>query len=144
MSRYLLDTNIISNITKPTPSETLVAWMAEQADEDLFIASLTVAEIYRGVLEKPPGKRRDQLEAWFSGHEGPQALFAGRVLPFDEKASLVWARLMAEGTARGRPRSAQDTIIAAVAKVNDCVVVTDNEKDFVGIEIVNPIRRLAP
>jgi hypothetical protein len=57
---------------------------------------MTVAEIRRGVLEKPPGKRRDQLEAWFGGAEGPQALFAGRV--------------------------------------------TDNEKDFEGVEIVNPLR----
>jgi predicted nucleic acid-binding protein len=139
--RYLLDTNVLSNITKPAPSESLIAWMAEQADQDLFITSLTVAEIRRGVLEKPAGKRRNQLDAWFTGPEGPQALFAGRVLPFDEKAGLIWARLMADGKAKGRPRSALDTIIAAVAEANDCVVVTDNEKDFAGIEIVNPMRR---
>lgn len=138
--RFLLDTNIISNVTKPTPAEALLAWMAEQADQDLYIAALTVAEIRRGVLEKPAGKRRTQLEAWFSGPEGPQALFAGRVLPFDEKAALVWAKLMADGTARGRPRSALDTIIAAIAAANDCVVVTDNEKDFEGVEIINPLR----
>jgi predicted nucleic acid-binding protein len=139
--RYLLDTSILGNITKPVPSETLIAWMAEQVDQDLFIASLTVAEIRRGVLEKPIGKRRNQLEAWFTGPEGPQALFAGRVLPFDEKAGLVWARLMADGKAKGQPRNALDTIIAAVAEANGCVVVTDNEKDFAGIEIVNPLRR---
>ena len=140
MSRYLLDTNIISNITKPTPSESLLAWMAEQADEDLFITSLTIAEIRRGVLEKPAGRKRDQLEAWFAGPEGPSALFAGRILPFDEKAGLVWARLMAEGTAAGRPRSALDTIIAAVAECNDCTIVTDNEKHFTGTDTINPFR----
>ncbi|WP_028350268.1 PIN domain-containing protein [Bradyrhizobium murdochi] len=139
MSRYLLDTNIISNVTKPAPSEALLAWMGEQVDEDLFIASLTVAEIRRGILEKPAGRKRDQL-ARFSGPEGPLALFAGRVLSFDEKAGLIWARLMAEGTAKGRPRSALDTIIAAIAEANDCIVVTDNEKDFADIEIVNPLR----
>jgi toxin FitB len=138
--RYLLDTNIISNVTKSTPSDLLVAWMAKQVDEDLFIASLTVAEIRRGVLEKPAGKRRDQLEAWFGGPDGPQALFAGRVLPFDEAAALIWARLMAEGKARGRQWSALDTIIAAVAEANGCVVVTDNERDFDGIQTVNPLR----
>ncbi|WP_246148934.1 PIN domain-containing protein [Skermanella pratensis] len=114
--------------------------MAERLDEDLFISSLTIAEIRRGVLEKPAGRKRDQLEAWFSGPDGPSALFAGRVLPFDEKAALIWARLMAEGSARGKSRSALDTIIAAVAEANGCVVVTDNEKDFDGIEIVNPLR----
>ena len=139
MSRYLLDTNIISNATKPAPSEALVEWMSGQADEDLFISSLTMAEIRRGILEKPAGKKRKDLDRWFSGPAGPQVLFAGRVLPFDEKAALVWARLMAEG-ARGRPRSPLDMIIAAVAEANDCVVVTENERDFDGLTVVNPLR----
>ena len=138
--RFLLDTNIISNVTKPRPSEALLAWMAEQADQDLYISSLTVAEIRRGVLEKPAGKRRRELEAWFSGPDGPQALFAGRVLPFDEKAGLAWAKLMADGKARGRPRSAIDTIIAAIAEANDCVVVTENERDFEGVRVINPLK----
>jgi len=140
VTRYLLDTNIISNVTKPVPSEALAAWMAERADEDVFISSLTVAEIRRGVLEMPAGKKRRALESWFSGPEGPQALFAGRILPFDESAALIWARLMAEGTAMGRPRSVLDMIIAAVAAANDCVLVTANERDFAGLEIVNPMR----
>lgn len=140
MSRYLLDTNIISNVIRPAPSEALLAWMGEQVDEDLFVASLTIAEIRRGVLEKPKGRKREQLDAWFSGPEGPPALFAGRVLAFDEQAALIWARLMAEGTAKGRPRSALDMIIAAVAEANDCILVTDNAKDFAGIAIVNPLR----
>jgi predicted nucleic acid-binding protein len=138
--RYLLDTNIISNITKPTPSESLLMWMSQQRDEDLFIASLTIAEIRRGVLEKPAGKRRDQLETWFSGPEGPQALFAGRVLAFDERAGLVWARLMADGKAKGRPRSALDMIVAAVAEANGCVVVTENERNFEDVQTINPLR----
>jgi toxin FitB len=140
---YLLDTNILSNVTKPAPAEQLLTWMRAQIDTDLFIASLTVAEIRRGILEKPAEKKRDQLEAWFSGPEGPQTLFAGRILAFDEKAGLVWARLMAEGKAKGRPRSALDTMIAAVAEANDCIVVTDNEKDFEDIEIINPLRSKA-
>jgi predicted nucleic acid-binding protein len=140
VSRRLLDTNIISNVTKPKPSDALVAWMAEQADADLFISSLTIAEIRRGILEKPAGKKRRELERWFAGPDGPQALFAGRVLPFDEKAALIWARLMADGTAKGRPRSPLDMIVAAVAGANNCVIVTENEKDFEGINIENPLR----
>ena len=142
MTRYLLDTNIISNVVKPQPSELLLGWMAAQRDDDLFIASLTVAEIRRGILEKPRGKKRDALDAWFAGPEGPQAIFTGRILSFDDKAGLIWARLMAEGKAAGRPRSALDMIIAAVATAMDCVVVTDNEKDFAGIPFVNPMRGL--
>jgi hypothetical protein len=140
VSRYLLDTNILSNAAKPMPSESLIRWMEAQPDESLFIASLTVAEIWRGVLEKPVGKRRTELERWFAGPEGPQAMFAGRILPFDEKAGFIWARLMAAGTKAGRPRSATDMIFAAVAEANDCVVVTDNEKHFAGLKFVNPMR----
>lgn len=138
--RYLLDTNILSEIAKPSPSPYLLNWMSEQEDENLYIASLTIGEIRRGVLEKPAGKRRDQLETWFGGPHGPQALFAGRVLLFDENAALIWARLMADARALGRTRSALDTIIGAVAEANGCVVVTHNEKDFFEIECINPMR----
>ena len=140
MTRYLLDTNIISNVVKPEPSEALLDWWSRQRDEALFISSLTVAEIRRGILEKPRGKKRNALEAWFSGSEGPQALFADRVLAFDERAALVWARLMAEGKAAGRPRSALDMIVAATAAAHDCVVVTDNEKDFLDVPMINPLK----
>lgn len=140
MIRYLFDTNIISNVTRPVPSAVLTRWMADLVDEDLFISSLTVAEIRRGLLEKSASKRRRELESWFSGPTGPPALFAGRVLPFDEKAGLFWAPLMAQGTATGRQRNPLDMIIAAVAEANECIVVTDNEKDFTGMNLVNPLR----
>jgi predicted nucleic acid-binding protein len=140
VTQYLLDTNIIGDVTKPEPSDALVDWLAEQADEDLFIASLTVAEVWRGVLEKPAGKKRARLERWFKGPHGPQALFAGRVLAFDEKASLIWARLMAEGARAGKPRSALDMIVAACAEANECVIVTDNERHFAGLKFLNPLR----
>ncbi len=141
MTRYLLDTNILSEATKPAPSESLTAWLANQSDDDLHVSSLTIAEIRRGILEKPKGKKRDQLDAWFAGPEGPQSLFSGRVLPFDERAALVWGRLMSEGRLAGKPRSDLDMIVAAVAEVNDCLLVTDNEKHFPGIPVLNPLRK---
>jgi toxin FitB len=140
VTRYLLDTNIISNVIKPEPSKALLAWLGAQKDDDLFVASLTVAEIQRGILEKPRGRKRSALDAWFKGPDGPLVLFAGRILPFDERAAQHWARLMADGKAAGRPRSELDMMIASIAAANDCVVVTDNEKDFVGITVVNPLR----
>nr|WP_210280537.1 type II toxin-antitoxin system VapC family toxin [Phyllobacterium endophyticum] len=134
-----MDTNIISNATRPVPSESFMVWMADQLDENLFISSLTIAELQRGILEKPAGRKRDELEAWFHGLDGPSALFAGRVLPFDETAALAWAQLMADGTRKGKPRSALDTIIAATALVHNCIVATDNEKDFDDVAIINPL-----
>lgn len=110
MTRYLLDTNVISNAIKPTPSASLLQWLAIQLDEDLHISSLTIAEIQRGILDKPKGKKRDQLDAW------------------------------SEGKAAGKPRSDLDMIVAAVAEVNECLLVTDNEKRFPGIPVLNPLR----
>ena len=143
MTRYLLDTNIICNVVNPQPSASLTDWMARQRDDDLFVASLTIAEIRRGILELPGGRRREALEAWFTGSDGPQSLFAGRMLSFDDRAGLIWARLMAEGGAAGRPRSALDMVLAAVAEAHDCMMVTDNERDFRGLQFFNPMRREA-
>jgi predicted nucleic acid-binding protein len=142
VTRYLLDTNILSNPTKPVPSQPLIAWLAEQADENLFIASLGVAEIWRGVQETPAGRMCTELERWFAGPNGPQLGFAGRILSFDEKAALVWGRLMAEGARSGRPRSGLDMIMAAIAEANGCILVTDNEKHFAGLKFINPTRAL--
>jgi hypothetical protein len=140
VTRYLLDTNIISNLVKPVPSEALLWWMGEQLDDNLHISAWTVAEIRRGILVAPAGRKQQALEDWFSGPEGPLALFAGRVLPFDDRAALAWARLMAKGTAAGRPRNALDMIVAAMAEVHDCMIVTDNGKDFAGLGFINPMR----
>ena len=140
MTRYLLDTNIVSELAKPLPSAPLREWMTAREDGSMFIASLTVAEIQRGILELPLGRRRDRLDGWFAGPEGPQALFSGRVLAFDENAALIWGRLMAEGKTVGQPRSGLDMILAAVAEANDCLVITANERDFAGVPFMNPLR----
>jgi predicted nucleic acid-binding protein len=141
VTRYLLDTNIVSEATRLRPTAAVVDWLGRQSDMDLFISTLTLAEIRRGILEKPPGTKRRELESWFAGSEGPQRLFAGRILPFDEPAALAWARLMAEGTAAARPRSALDMVIAATAQVHNCVVATMNERPFAGlVDFFNPVR----
>jgi predicted nucleic acid-binding protein len=140
LTRYLLDTNILSDAVKPRPSAALEAWMIEQTDESLFASALNIAEIRQGILLLPSGKRRRELEKWFEGTSGPSAIFAGRILAFDEHAAFAWASLMAEGRSRGQPRSPLDMIVAAIAKANDCVVVTDNERDFSGLDVFNPMR----
>lgn len=141
MTRYLLDTNIVSNLTKPLPSESLLDWLADQNEKDLYLSTVSIAEVWRGILEMPRGKKRRTLEEWFEGPDGPRAFFAGRVLTFDLDAALIWARLMAEGTAAGRPRGPFDMTIAAIALVHDLVVVTGNERHFRGVvELINPMR----
>lgn len=141
MTRYLLDTNIVSNLTKPLPSESLLDWLADQSEKDLYLSTVSIAEVWRGILEMPRGKKRRTLEEWFEGPDGPRAFFAGRVLTFDLDAALIWARLMAEGTVVGRPRGPFDMTIAAIALVHDLVVVTGNERHFRGVvELINPMQ----
>jgi predicted nucleic acid-binding protein len=141
VTRYLLDTNIVSEALKPRPSPAIVEWLQDQDDTHLFIATLTVAETWRGVLTTPSGRRRRELERWFTGPLGPQALFRDRVLSFDERAAIEWGRIIAEGRSIGRPRSPIDMIIAATAAANGCVVVTVNERHFEGaVEFLNPLR----
>jgi predicted nucleic acid-binding protein len=141
VTRYLLDTNIISEALKPRAPSPIAEWLQAQNDSDLFIATLTIAEIWRGVLTIPAGRRRRELETWFASLQGPQSLFRGRVLSFDERAAIAWGRIIAEGQAIGRPRSPLDMVIAATAAANNCVVVTLNERHFQGaVEFLNPLR----
>lgn len=141
MTHYLLDTNIVSETLKPRPAAPLAMWLEGQNDLDLFIATLTLAEIWRGVLTTPPGQRRRELETWFAGPKGPQTLFRDRILSFNERAALEWGRIIAEGRVMGRSRSPIDMIIAATAAAHDCIVVTANERHFDGvIEFLNPLR----
>jgi toxin FitB len=141
LTRYLLDTNIISQATKPEPPPALLIWLEQQPRSDLFIATFTLAEIRRGILATPLGRKRRELETWFSGPEGPLALFEGRILVFDEAAAEEWARIMVEGTQTGRPRGGLDMIVAATAAANRCVVVTLNERHFRDVvDFLNPLR----
>ena len=94
----------------------------------------------------PMDRIRHALELWFVGPEGPQMLFTGRVLAFDERAALQWAALqwaalMADGRRIGQSRSPLDMIIASVAQAHGCTIVTDNERDFAGLDAINPMRR---
>lgn len=113
--------------------------MIAQKDRDLLISAITIAEIWRGILLKPAGKKRKALEQWFAGPEGPAKLFGGRVLPFDERAALVWARIMVDGKSLGLSLHAIDMQIAAIAEANGCTVVTANENDFRTVQYINPM-----
>lgn len=116
--------------------------MEAKADEDLFISTLALAELWQGILVKAEGRKRRDLLAWFKGPSGPGALFLGRILPLDEAAALQWAEFMAAGRRAGRPRSVIDMQIAAIAKVNGCAMVTRNTKDFLPVreevELIDP------
>lgn len=140
MARYLLDTNILNQVIKPASSAELAAWLDAQADEDLYICSMNLAEIWNGILQLAAGEKRSEQESWFTGPRGPRVVFGGRVLTFDEKAGIIWARLMSERCTASLPCAPIDMIYAAIAEANDCVLVTDKEEHFTGLNILNPMK----
>jgi predicted nucleic acid-binding protein len=134
----LLDTNIVSEVMKTRPAETVVAWLNDQSSEKLHISSITVGEIAFGLRILPDGKRRSGLRERFE--KFVTLAFDQRVLAYDESAARVYGELMGERRELGLPMSAPDGQIAAIARLHHLAVATRNVPDFesCGIEVVNP------
>lgn len=132
---YLLDTNVVSELTRPRPAPPVEAWFEEVADEALHLSVLTVGELRRGVERLPAGKRKEKLRYWLE-HELP-AWFGERLLPIDSAVADTWGRLQA-GAERTLP--AIDSLLAATALHHHLRLVTRNTADFAidGLETVNP------
>ncbi|MGA7341155.1 MAG: PIN domain-containing protein [Terracidiphilus sp.] len=140
MTRYLLDSSILRSILDAHPSAPLAAWLDAQADESIYISSMNLAEIWNGILALASGEQRQEKEVWFAGPRGPRVVFGNRVLTFDDKAAMVWGRLVSERGAAGLSCAPVDMIYAAIAEANDCVLVTDNEERFTGLNVLNPMK----
>jgi toxin FitB len=135
---FLLDTNVVSEWTKPRPDPGVVRWLAEADEDRIFISVITVAELRHGVERLPAGARRDRLDAWLN-EQIPQR-FEDRLLAVDAETANGWGRVMARGQAGGRPVGAMDAFIAATAERHDLTLVTRNVSDFnaLGLRLVNP------
>lgn len=134
----ILDTNVLSEVMRASPSEIVLRWLAAQERVDVFTNAVTEAEVRYGIELLPAGKRRTTLLA------GAERLFgyafAGRVLPFDQNAARLFAEIAADRRARGRPISQSDAMIAAIARSRSAQLATRNAADFehCGIGILNP------
>ncbi len=136
---YLLDTNVLSELMRPTPSPQVMQWMDAQAAPNLYTSAITRAEIELGIALLPPGKRQKAL-AVQSGAMFEED-FSGRCLPFDERCAPIYGGLIASRTRQGHPISVEDAQIAAICMANQKILVTRNTADFEhidGLRIVNP------
>jgi len=135
---FLLDTNVVSEWTKPRPNTGVVAWLAEADEDRVFISVVTLAEVRHGIERMPVGARRDRLDVWLT--EQMPSRFEARVLSVDAEIANGWGRIMARGQAVGRPVSTMDAFIAATAEQHDLTLVTRNVSDFdaLGIRLINP------
>ena len=128
MSGWLLDTNVLSELRRPRPEKRVVAFVASQPLELLFVSSVTLAEIRYGIeMVRDPARRAD-LDAWLNNRVRP--MFDQRVLDVSEDVLLRWRLLVEEGRKAGQTFSQPDLIIAAMALHHGLTVVTRDTAEY--------------
>lgn len=135
VSRLLLDTNVVSELTREAPDPAVSAFISSQSD--LWLASVVVYEMEYGLLLLPAGRRRDNVAL---ANSRVLAAFRDRILPLDRAGAEWAARFRAQTRRRGHELSVNDAFIAGTAMANDLTVVTRDVSDFAGldIKIINP------
>jgi predicted nucleic acid-binding protein len=135
--KYLIDTCVISELIKVEPHETVVTFLQSLDESKLFISSMTLGELHKGIQKLVESKKRSSLLTWINGIEEQ---FDDRILSFNKDVSILWGQIMAQLENNGYRMSAFDSIICATGMYNNCCLITRNVKDFEksGIEIINP------
>lgn len=133
----VLDTNVISEMTKKAPSPAVSSWLDSQRADTLYLTTITIAEIGFGIACLPEGKRRTALLDAFNQ---TQEIFSGRVLPFDQGAALAYASLASSARRAGKGFPTPDGFIAAIAADHGFAVATRDTGPYEagGLVIVNP------
>ena len=134
----VLDTNVISEVVKPTPSGSVISWLNRQRAIDLAVTTITLGELAYGVHALPNGERRAELR--FTIDRFIDTAFADRVLEFDRLAAATYGAVMADRRRDGRPMSVPDGQIAAITLRHDAMLATRNLRDFegCGLLLVDP------
>jgi toxin FitB len=136
--RLLLDTNVLSEVTKPRPHGSVLMWLHGLDEDRTFISIVSIAGIRRGVALMDAGRKRDALDEWLT-YDLPQR-FESRILPVEGPVALAWGDLMALAKRNGRGLASMDGLIAATAVAHQLTLATRNTKDFegLGIDIIDP------
>lgn len=129
----VLDTNVVSELLRPTPSPTVEAWLAAQRGESVFFTAVGESELRLGVAILPTGRRRDNLTAAVDAMLEED--FRDRILPFDSAATRAYAVIAAARRSAGRPISQFACQIAAIVACHQAVLATRNVTDFEGCGI---------
>jgi len=134
--KYLLDTNVISELQKTNCNQNVKSFTDAISWEDMYISAISMGEICYGIEKLPAGKKKHELAIWL--YTKVSEWFSGRVIDLDMEVLLEWGRIRAR---TGRTLPAVDSMIAACAITHHLFLVTRNVKDFEdieGINIINP------
>lgn len=133
----VVDTNVLSELMRPSPSARVRSWVDDQTPSSIFTTSITVAEILYGIERLPDGKRK---QGFTVAATELFTTFSDRVLPFDDRASRVYARVVSQSVKLGVPMDGFDAQIAAICDAHNAMLATTNTKDFEHLEIslINP------
>jgi len=132
--KYLVDANVLSEPTKPSPDPRVVDWLRVH-ESDIAVDPVILGELRFGILVLPQGKKRIALERWFDAGIGRL-----HCLPWDADTGLKWAELLARLRKAGKAMPIKDSLIAATAMVHSLAVVTRNHIDFAkaGVRVIDP------
>lgn len=138
--RYLLDTNVISELVASRPNERVIQWIDDLDPASVYLSVITIGELRKGIEKLPNSARQEKLRNWLT-HE-LLSRFQDRILMIDTQVMLIWGELVGRLERNGRVLSAIDSLIAALALSHSCALVTRNEADFgdTGLQVVNPWR----
>ena len=134
----VLDTNVVSELMRPSPADRVVSWMSRQFAPLLYLSTISEAELRYGIEILPPGKRRERLRS--EVEEMLREDFAGRVLPFDRAAAQAYVAIAATRRAAGQSISHADCQIAAIARAAGAAVATRDVGAFqdCGVDVIDP------
>lgn len=135
---FLLDTCVISELIKTEPNQNVIDWVATCEEHCLFLSSLTIGEIQKGISKLPNSGKKKTLQNWVD--KDLSARFEGKILPIDAIVAQKWGKILADSEKDGSKMPAIDSLIAATAIVNDMTVVTRNTEDMLnsGAALYNP------
>ncbi len=133
---FLVDTNVLSEQTKPQPDRHAIDWLIEN-DSGVVVSPIVMGELEFGILMLPAGRRRTRLLAWFM--TGVRSL---PVLSIDAATATAWAALLADLHRKGRTMQVKNSLIAASARQHNLTIATRNVTDYkyAGIGLVNPFK----